>query len=109
MYVHPQIFTPLLGLMAPGWIYQGTAVAGDPPVCRQGGDRTRMVIGSGLMPVGIGSATNHGPGRVTIMDIGAMIPLMAGSGFRVRNGPRPGSPGGKRRITSAGHLVVRGV
>src|SRR5215468_10730623 len=64
-----------------------------------------MDTGNGRMPVGIGSATNPGPGLVTIMAIGTSTRLTVGFGSPALNGPRHGSSGARPRITLAGRRV----
>jgi len=66
------------------------------------GGHTPTAVGSTRMSVGPGSPKSHLDGRLIIMDGGCACAGSAGCGCRVKNGRRPGSRGGRARITSAG-------
>jgi hypothetical protein len=60
------------------------------------------VAGLTAMPAGLGSRTSRLAGRRIITDVGSGCAGSVGSGCLVMNGRRPGFPGGRARITSAG-------
>src|SRR6266436_889016 len=73
----------------------------------EAGDHTGAVAGFTPTPAAPGFPKSHSVGPPITTDAGRVCAALVGFGFRAINGPRPGFPGERATITSAGRRCLR--
>ena len=93
--------------MATGWMWTPMAIAGNRGDWIAIGALIPTATGAIRTRAGRGFPTRTSAPSLITMGGGFAWKITAGSGSRITNGARRGSPGGKVTITSAGHRSLR--